>query len=65
MRIASEDIPIAGFRARCGHFELIIVRFGLTNALAAFMSIVNKRFHDYSDKFMKAYLDDILIYSLT
>ena len=63
MLIASEDIPKTAFRTCYGHFEFFIVPFGLTNAPAAFMSIANNMFHGYSDKFVMAYFDDILIYS--
>ena len=65
MRIAEDDVPKTAFRTRYGHFEFLVVPFGLTNAPASFMSIVNKIFHDYSDRFVMAYLDDILIYSIS
>ena len=65
MRIAEHDVPKTAFRTRYGQFEFLVVPFGLTNAPASFMSIVNNIFHDYSDKFVMAYLDDILIYSTT
>ena len=60
MRIAREDIPKTAFRTRYRHLEFLVVPFGLTNAPAAFMSIVNNMFHDYSDRFMMTCLDDIL-----
>ena len=44
-------------------FEFLVVLFGPANALSAFMSIVNNIFHDYSDLFIIAYLNDILIQS--
>ena len=65
MRIASEDIPKTVLRTKYGHVELLFVPFSLTNVPGAFMSIVNNIFHDYSSKFMMAYLDDILIYIQT
>ena len=63
MRIAEEDIPKTAFNTRHGHFEYLVVPFGLSNAPAAFMSMMNKVFHDYNDQFVMVYLDDILVYS--
>jgi DNA replication protein DnaC len=37
--------------------------FGLTNALAFFMNMMNNAFMDYLDKFVVVFIDDILIYS--
>ena len=63
IRIAEEDIPKTAFNTRYGHYEYTVVPFGLTNAPAAFMTIMNDVFQDYVDKFVCCYLDDILIYS--
>ena len=65
MRIAEKYIPKSAFRTRYGSFVFLVVSFGLTNAPASFMSIVNNIFHFYSDKFIMAYLDDIMVYSTT
>ncbi|KAK8951321.1 hypothetical protein KSP39_PZI003114 [Platanthera zijinensis] len=37
--------------------------FGLTNAPAAFMDLMNRVFKDYLDRFVIVFIDDILIYS--
>jgi hypothetical protein len=39
--------------------------FGLTNALAYFMYLMNKVFMEYLDKFVVVFIDDILVFSKT
>lgn len=61
--IKEEDILKTAFRTRYGHYEFIVVPFGVTNTPAAFMNLMNRVLHEYLDKFVLAFLDDISIYS--
>ena len=63
MKIRPSDIPKTAFTSRYGLFEYTVMSFGLTNAPAYFMYLMNKVFMEYLDKFVVVFIDDIMIYS--
>ncbi|KAK1666131.1 hypothetical protein QYE76_054290 [Lolium multiflorum] len=65
IKIRTEDIPKTAFMTRYGLYEYTVMSFGLTNAPATFMRLMNSVFMEYLDKFVIIYIDDILVYSKT
>ena len=63
LQIKEDDVFKITFKTRFGHYELTILPFGLTNAPVVFMSLMNKVFREYLDKFVQVFINDILIYS--
>ncbi|GBG86549.1 hypothetical protein CBR_g41612 [Chara braunii] len=63
--IRPEDQHKTAFQTRYGLYEFVVMPFSLCNAPGTFHHAMNRIFHDYLDKFVIVYLDDILIFSKT
>jgi hypothetical protein len=63
LRIRPSDILKMAFIIKYGLYEFKVMSFGLTNAPAYFMYLMNSVFMDYLDKLVVVFIDYILIYS--
>jgi hypothetical protein len=63
IKIRVEDIPKTAFTTRYRLYEYLVISFGLTNALARFLYLMNSVFMLELDKFVVVFIDDILVYS--
>lgn len=63
MRIREADIPKTVFRTRYGHYEFLVMSFGMINVLIAIMDLMNCVFKPYMDFFVIVLIDEILVYS--
>jgi hypothetical protein len=63
IKIRPKDVPKTAFSTMYGLYEYLVMSFGLTNAPAHFMYLMNSVFMSELDKFVMVFIDDILIYS--
>jgi hypothetical protein len=56
LKIRKQDIPKTAFTTRYGLYEYTVMSFGLTNAPAYFMTMMNKVFMEYLDKFVVVFI---------
>jgi len=63
LKIKQGDVLKTAFQTRYVHYEFLVLAFGLTNAPAYFIDLMNRVFHTVLDKFVVVFVDDILVYS--
>ena len=63
LRIKDAYVNKTVFRMRYGHYEFLVMLFGLTNGSVAFIDLMNHIFRPFLDQFVVVFIDDILVYS--
>ena len=65
MRVREEDVEKTAFQTHYGHFEFVVMQFGLTNVPVAFMDFMNWLCMPMLVRSFIFFIDDILLYSKT
>lgn len=63
LKVKETDVYKIAFKTRYGHYEFLVMPFGLMNASKTFMDLMNWVFQLYLDQFVVVFIDNILIYS--
>ena len=63
LRIKDTDVHKTTFRTSYGHYEFLVMSFGLPNAPMTLMDLMNHVFQLYIDRFVVVFIDDIFVYS--